>query len=151
MKSWIIRLRPSEACRESSILSAYHFKDEVRRRTESAEFTKRAEIGEPDLTVREEPHVYLGKIDRQLRSDLGALYRWGEEDKYGNTRKPNKGKYGGKGKWRDSRKTIRADRSNYRCVNCAEWEDDPVNGNDFGGDWGTSDYKGSACKSGKID
>ena len=44
----------------------------------------------------------------------------------------------------ESRGAFRNYRSNYRCVNCDGWEEEPGNENGPDGDWGTSDYQGDA-------
>ena len=65
----------------------------------------------------------------------------GGADTYDHNRQPMKvAKNNGKGKGNDSRGTFRII-NKYRCVNCAELEEDLANGDDFDGDGDTSDYQ----------
>ena len=115
--------------RGSRILRTYHFKDAIFRHTTSMGNTKRIDGDEADLKAREELQVYLRTIDRHMQNALGEQARWGAEDTYGHTRKPTKGaKNIDKGEGNDFRGTFRNNRNNYRCVNCAEWGEDPDNG-----------------------
>ena len=96
-----------------------------------------------DLKFRADSQVYFRTVDRQLKNETDEQSRWGDADAHDRNRKPHgKGRYNDKGSGNESIRTFQRDyRSNYRCVNCAEREEDPDNESDRHENWDTSDYQ----------